>query len=137
VLTLAAEGGHTELLRWLLPESTRDERGRVTAHAAAAGQLRMCQLLHAEGCEWNSSACDFAALGGNCEVLRWLREAGCPWNASDVRRTAAATGSVDTLAYLQQAGILSHAAQLTEALAIAGAYDRLHAAVWLRQQGAE
>jgi len=50
--SLAAHGGHLEVLRW-----AREHH-----------------------CPWDSDTCFFAAQGGHLEVLRWAREHGCSWN---------------------------------------------------------
>jgi hypothetical protein len=105
--------------------------------AAERGHIAMCTYLHAEHCSWNESTCNSAARGGSVDTLRWLRERGCPWVPSVVSRCAAAGGGVDVMLYLQQQGIVFDAELLTEMLTDAGAYNKLAAAQWLRQQGAE
>jgi len=56
------------------------------AAAAALGRLDVIQFLRHEvypPCEWNESACDYAAKHGRLEVLQWLRsqKPPCPWSA--------------------------------------------------------
>jgi hypothetical protein len=54
-----------------------------------------------------------------------------------MRRSAAQGGSIAVMQCLQQQGVVSSAAQLTRMLQITGAHKHVHAAQWLRQQGAE
>jgi hypothetical protein len=105
--------------------------------AARRGDMELCAYLHAEHCPWNAIVCDEAASNGHAGTLRWLRKHGCPWQASDITSCAAQSGSVDVLVYLQQQGLLANRALLTKLLNTAGAHNKLAAAKWLRQQGAE
>jgi hypothetical protein len=54
-----------------------------------------------------------------------------------IHLAAAEGGSVDAMEYLQQQGIVFTANMLTHMLNAAGKYNKLPAARWLRQQGAE
>lgn len=36
---------------------------------------------HENGCPWNESICENAAILGNLDCLKYARENGCPWNA--------------------------------------------------------
>jgi hypothetical protein len=105
--------------------------------AAARGHTDMCAYLHAQRCPWNEMVYYHAAVNGHGSTLRWLREHGCPWYADTVHTAAATGGSVDVLLFLLQQGIVFTADMLNEMLNIAGTYNKLAAAQWLRQQGAE
>jgi hypothetical protein len=105
--------------------------------AAIRGHTDICAYLHAEQCPCTKAACHRAAGSGHASTLRWLHGHGCPWDADTIHSSAAMGGSVEALVYLQQQGIVFTAAMLTEMLSIAGACNRLAAAKWLRQKGAE
>jgi hypothetical protein len=111
----------------------------VFSAAAARGDTDMCAYLHAEHCPWNGAVCYQAALNGHASTLRWLHEHGCPLMVDHVDPPAAQSGSVEVLVYLQQQrqGASFTTDQLTEMLNIAGAHNKLAAAQWLKQQGAE
>jgi hypothetical protein len=113
--------------------------GQAIFSAAANGHTAMCEYLRAEGLPWTSSACFFAAHRGHSDTLRWLRERGCSgsWDIRTLSTAAAMGGSVDVLRYLHQQGLGFDAARLTELLGTAGTSDKLAAAQWLRQQGAD
>jgi hypothetical protein len=96
----------------------------------------MCAYLHAEGCPWSHMVCAMAASRGHAETLQWLTERGCPVHADLVCSKAAESGSVEVMLYLQQRGFLATAAVLTSMLNAAGAHNKLLAAQWLKQQGA-
>eukprot|EP00953_Heterococcus_sp_UTEX-ZZ885_P018984 10605-Heterococcus_DN1.PRE.4 len=105
--------------------------------AAGQGHAAMCQFLHSQQCTWDEDSTSTAATNGHIDVLRWLIDNGCPWDAQHLCQAAAEGGSVAVLTYLQQLGMLSSAARLTNMFDNAVYYDILHAAKWLRQQGAE
>jgi hypothetical protein len=106
--------------------------------AAARGDTAMCAYLHAEQCPWNTRACSVAAVNGHASTLRWMREHGCPWNEYCVQTSAAEGGSVEALQFLrEEQGIVPSAGMLAQMLNVAGAHNKLAAAKWLRQQGAE
>jgi hypothetical protein len=105
---------------------------------AGRGNTILCVYLHAAGCPWDASACAMAACNGHVSTLRWLHEHGCPWDARTIHSYAAEGDSVDVLEYLQQqGGIEFTAAKLTDMLKTAVALNKLAAAQWLREQGAE
>jgi hypothetical protein len=81
--------------------------------------------------------CAEAARNGHCSTLRWLRQRGCPWRANNIHATAAQGGSVEAFVFLQQQGIVFTSRVLRQVLRIAGACNKLAAAKWLRQQGAQ
>jgi hypothetical protein len=71
------------------------------------------------------------------DTLRCLHELGYPWDDTSICITAASSGKVAIMEYLLQQGVVPTAAQLTDMLNAAGAHSHMHAAQWLRQQGAE
>ena len=84
--SLAARGGHLEVLKWLREldcpwvEST-------CAAAAEGGHLEVLEWAREHGCPWmddledgHLDCCALAAQGGYMEVLKWLREHHCPWD---------------------------------------------------------
>jgi hypothetical protein len=97
----------------------------------------MCGHLRDIGCNWDASACNFAAASGYIDTLRWLRENGCPWNATHVFTCAARDGCIDILDYMLERGEVTDAQQWTKALEVAGINGELQAAQWLRQHCAE
>ena len=65
--------------------------------AALNGHLDMIQYLLAQGCEWSTDTCRYAARLGHLEVLQFLRsnqgpsgerKEVCPWNAQECHETA-------------------------------------------------
>jgi hypothetical protein len=105
--------------------------------AAESGNTALCAYLHASQCPWTEDACDYAAMNGHGSTLRWLHEHGCPWDARGIAQYAVRGGSADVMTYLQQQGIVFTAGMLRDMLQMAGVYNKLAAAKWLRQQGAE
>ena len=51
-----------------------------TDKAASLGYLEVLQWARANGCDWDSDTCAFAAWGGHLEVLQWARFNGCVWD---------------------------------------------------------
>jgi hypothetical protein len=105
--------------------------------AAGRGDIDMCAYLHSEHCPWSDFTCVTAVVNGYSDTLRWLHEHGCEWHADLIHLAAAWSGSVDTMVCLQQQGLVLTAEMLTDMLNTAGAENKLAAAQWLRQQGAE
>jgi hypothetical protein len=138
ILDAAATSGNIKLAAWVIrqPGVVRDDELAMAA-AGAWGHTSMCAYLHAEGCLWSHMVCLMAAIRGHAETLQWLLEHGCPVHADLVCSKAAESGSVKVMLYLQQRGFLSTPAVLTNMLNAAGAHNKLAAAQWLRQQGAE
>jgi hypothetical protein len=141
VLRAAAESGNIALTSWIRRQLGVALSEYTMAAAAANGRTAMCAYLRSKQCPWNASASDAAARNGHVKTLHWLIKRGCPGCAVVHCREAALGGSVEVMLYIQQQfgrrGIVTPSALLTEMLNIAGANNRLAAAVWLRQQGAE
>jgi hypothetical protein len=133
----AAQGGNVELMAWVLQQpGTAQLSEFVMSAAAKMGHTAMCKLLRAQQCPWDARSTTDAARGGHADVLRWLVSSGCPWNL-ELYRAAAKGGSVDVLTYVQQQGLLTSMRVLADMLDIAGQNNKLAAAKWLREQGAE
>jgi hypothetical protein len=137
ILSAAASSGSLEMTIWVKQQPGVECNRAAIAAAAQQGHTAICEYLHAAQCPFDEDVCNGAILHGHVDTLRWLRESGCPWNVTKVYRAAAVGGSVDVLLYLQQQGIMFTPAVLTDMLNAAGAHDKLAAAHWLRQQGAE
>jgi hypothetical protein len=133
----AASGGSIELVEWLRQQPGVVVDAEALAWAASADQVHMCKHLRSTGCEWDASTCQQAAIAGAISALRWLRENGCPWNASNVCISAAFNGFTSVLDYVVEQGEVLDAETLTSALNRAGSSDKLQAAQWLRERGAE
>eukprot|EP00953_Heterococcus_sp_UTEX-ZZ885_P001576 1372-Heterococcus_DN1.PRE.3 len=67
---------------------------------AEKGHLAVCQYLRAEQCEWDVTACFWAAYGNHIDTLRWLHENGCPWPVGAICVRAASLGYLNVLQYL-------------------------------------
>jgi hypothetical protein len=138
VAHLAMQTGAVALADWLLDENYIQLHPSLMCTAAEHGQPAMCQYLRGRGCEWDVTMCSRSCFyADHSAVLRWLHESGCPWDAEEVALNAAICGSVGILDYLLQQGVLPEGDLLTEMLAAAGAHNRLEAAVWLREHGAD
>jgi hypothetical protein len=113
----------------------------VMATAADNGKLAMCQHLRSIGCVWDESACYTAASKGHVDVLTWLRDNGCPHEDVALMATAAHGGSTAVMQYIIDHHVMQHQLTagevLTFMLLFAGFSDKLAAAQWLREQGAE
>jgi hypothetical protein len=133
----AASSGNIEMMAWLVqqPSVVLDEI--VMRSAAARGHTAMCKYLRSQQCPWDSGSCYAAAQGGHAETLRWLVDNGCAWHAMYMPVAAAQGGSIEIMQYLQQQGTVYTADLLTGMLNIAGVHNKLAAAQWLREQGAE
>jgi hypothetical protein len=137
IMIAAASSGSVELTAWVLQQPGVPVYPGVLSAAAKRGHTAVCAYLRQQQCPADASACMYAVKGGHLDTLRCLLEHGCTWNEGQVRRRAAERGSIAMLEYIQQEGILATAAQLTDMLNIAGAADKLAAAQWLRERGAE
>jgi hypothetical protein len=124
-------------MAWVLQPPGMQLSALVMSAAAAKGHIAMCQYLRAQRCAWDVCSISEAAFNGHVDLLRWLMDNGCPRVADRLNLQAAFGGSVQVLAYLQEQGLLATVAQLTDALDNAAAFNRLAAAKWLREQGAE
>jgi hypothetical protein len=133
----AAESGDVKLMAWILRQPGTELNEAVMCAAASKGYAAMCVYLYDRQCPWNECSTCEAAVGGHVDVLRWLVDNGCPLNERPLRVAAVRSGSVKVLAYLQQLGLLSIPATLTSMLTAAAHYNKLTAAKWLREQGAE
>jgi hypothetical protein len=133
----AVSSGNIELTAWVKqqPGVVCNEDAMNTA--ARKGLTAMCEYLHAEECPWSVQTCSSAAFRGHVLTLRWLHENGCPWSAACTSEAAAAGGRLDVIEYVLQQGTVFTPAFLEHLLNIAGAHNKLAAAQWFRQQGAE
>jgi hypothetical protein len=118
----AAKSGNVELMAWVLQLPGAQLSKHLMSTAACHGHIAMCQFLHARR--------------GHVDLLCWLMNTGCPWVAKGVCLVAARSGSIDVMYYLQQQGLLN-AAMLRAMLKNAGIINKLAAAKWLKEQGAE
>eukprot|EP00953_Heterococcus_sp_UTEX-ZZ885_P040205 20562-Heterococcus_DN1.PRE.3 len=136
----AAHSGSTELMDWVLQQPDTHLTEEVMSVAASNGHTAMCKYLHAQQCPWDTSSTNSAARAGDVDLLTWLVNNGCPWEARKLCMSAAWSGSIDVLTYLQELGLLTSTALLTDMLDRAASgfiFNRLAAAKWLREQGAE
>jgi hypothetical protein len=136
ICTSAALNGSVELMQCLKQQGCAFNEDVMT-NAARTGTLQLCQYLRAEQCPWDARACRMAAYSGSVDTLRWLHEQGCPWDIHGVRMAAAGQGHLPILKYVMSVEPAASAPQLTEMLSAAATFQRLAAAKWLRQQGAE
>jgi len=51
--------------------------------AAWGGHIEVVRWAREHGCPWDRWTTDNAARGGHLEVLRWAQERDCPWNESE------------------------------------------------------
>eukprot|EP00953_Heterococcus_sp_UTEX-ZZ885_P021737 12108-Heterococcus_DN1.PRE.5 len=137
IACFAALSGSIEVVDWLRQQQGIRINGRVLSWAAGAGQTALCQHLLSKGCEMEAYACFEAARFGQIGTLRWLREQGCPWNVSEVCTGAACGGYLDIFDYVIEQGEVLDAELSTDALNWTGVHNRLQAAQWLRQHGAQ
>jgi hypothetical protein len=133
----AAKSGNVELMAWLLQQPDTQLSTEVMAAAAAEGHTALCHFLHAQQCPWDTNSTNNAAMSGDLELLRWFLDSGCPWDARRLCTSATAGGSVEMLVFLQQQILLTRAADVTYMLGYAAEHNKLAAAKWLREQGAE
>ena len=52
--------------------------------AARGGHLEVLKWLHSTGCPLDYATCYAAAEGGHLAVLQWLHSQGCPWGSTNV-----------------------------------------------------
>jgi hypothetical protein len=133
----AAESGNVELMAWVLQQLGMQLTALVMRSAALKGHIAMVQYFHAQQCPWDESCTSAAASLDHADLLRWLVENECPWNASVLRMCAVQGGSVEVLVYLQHLGVLTTVETLTDSLNMAAVGNKLDAAKWLREQGAD
>jgi hypothetical protein len=135
ILNKAVSSGSIELTAWVKQQPDVVCNQDTMNTAARKGFTAVCEYLYAEQCPWSAQTCFCAAVDGHVDTLRWLHENGCPWNAAHTCEAAAAGGSIDVIEYVVQQGIVFTPELLTVMLNAAG--NKLAAAQWLRQQGAE
>ena len=100
----AASGGYLEVLNWLHNQGCPWDEWNVCHAAAAGGNLEVLTWLHNSGCAWGSATCTGAACGGHLTTLQWAREHHCAWNKAQVRDHAARGRHVDMLRWLDEHG---------------------------------
>lgn len=103
VETVAARGGHVDVLQAMDTRGIAIYWGRVAKVAASTGQLECLVYAQANGHLFDRDTCRAAAAGGHLDCLRYLRARGCPWDC-DVTEAAAAGGHLDCLRYLHEQG---------------------------------
>jgi hypothetical protein len=130
----AAKSGSIELVMWVLQQS--GTHMNVMKAAASKGHLPLCQYLRALGFDWDSRVTLEAAFHRHIDVLRCLIDNGCAWTGQIVC-TAVNCYKVEALTYLQELRLLNCTETLAELLNDAAACNKLAAAKWLREQGAE
>jgi hypothetical protein len=133
----AAENGTVELMAWMLQQPGIQLSAHVMHTAVSKNHKSMCKFLRAQRCPWDKESTNNAARSGRVKLLRWLVDNGCPWEARHLCLSAAQGGSLKVIIYLQQDGILSGVPVLTDMLGRAGQHEKLAAAKWLREQGAQ
>jgi hypothetical protein len=133
----AVDSGSVELMAWMLQQPGMQLCEKVMSICVFRGHMALCQYLHAQQCPWNTVATSQAALDGHIDILRWLLDNGCPCDEHKTGLSAGEGGSIEVLTYMQQQGMLTSPALLTEMLDIAAVFDKLAAAQWLREQGAQ
>jgi hypothetical protein len=139
ILEAAASSGNIEMVAWVKQRPDVICSSREILRAAANGHIAMCAYLRSEAVPWHDLACYAAAAGAHADTLHWLQEHGCPCDApsTELCYRAARGGGVDVLSYLQAEGFLDNVQLLSYLLKVAGAHNKLAAAQWLRQQGAD
>ena len=71
--------GGLEALQWARANGCEWD-SRTCAWAAYGGHLGVLQWAREHGCEWDSHTCDLAAQQGHLEVIQWARANGCEWD---------------------------------------------------------
>jgi hypothetical protein len=133
----AARFGHLPIIEWARANSCSWNEDTCWC-AAQSGFLNVLQWAREHGCPWDKRLCEYAARHSHLYVLQWARANGCPWDLDDVLPEAAANGNVTMLEWLQQSSERPWtAAKMSEMLDEAGSHDKLQAAKWLRERGAE
>ena len=84
-LSLAAEKGHFEVLKWLHEVKCPEEKNtcwggkNVMSMAALFGSLEMMRWLKEKGYKFDRWTFRCASKNGNLDNLKWLKENGCSW----------------------------------------------------------
>ncbi len=58
----------------------RTARSKYINGIAKGGHFEVLKWARTNGCEWDESTCDGAALVGDLDMLKWARENGCEWD---------------------------------------------------------
>eukprot|EP01112_Ceratiomyxa_fruticulosa_P008931 TRINITY_DN2323_c0_g1_i5.p1 TRINITY_DN2323_c0_g1~~TRINITY_DN2323_c0_g1_i5.p1 ORF type:complete len:451 (-),score=71.07 TRINITY_DN2323_c0_g1_i5:402-1754(-) len=98
----AAEGGHTECLKYAL-ENDCEQYWSLFSIAAETGNLEMLKCLHEQGLKWDRETCSKVASKGHLECLKFLHENGCVWDQSTTC-LAASGGHLECLKYAHENG---------------------------------
>jgi hypothetical protein len=137
----AAESNSIEILIWLQQQGDILTE-RVMKVAVTYGVTAVVKWLHANECPWSDEILCAAAFNGRTDLFKWMHENDCPGNwysavqVDDIYWSAAAGGSVELLEYCEAMRGRWSAADLTIMLNAAGICNRLDAAKWLRERGA-
>lgn len=75
----AAEGGHLNILKWLIDQGFPCGNSLCT-YAALGGHVHILEWLWDQGYNFSETTCARAAEGGHFEVIKWLRDKNCPWD---------------------------------------------------------
>jgi hypothetical protein len=136
-----------KLLTWLAHVQGSADYARLAKVCAAnpeRAMLRAVQLGQLSVCASLRSTCTLsiklvAAAVGNRDVvtLRWLLQQGCPYSDRALLHSIVEQGDVPVLECLVDSAVRSSSALLTSLLTAAVQNDRLAAAQFLRQQGAQ
>jgi len=101
-LKVAAEGGHTDIVIWLLEQYPYQiyKNEDVCMYAARGGHIELLKLLRSKGFIFNHTIAKYAALYNHMDALRWLLDNGCPWWNADTLNSVAINGDLETLKWL-------------------------------------
>ncbi|WZN65524.1 putative ankyrin repeat protein [Chloropicon roscoffensis] len=127
----AAQGGHLDVLKFLVAEGCPFNRDEICDQSALHGHIHVLEWLRWErGAPLRPSTCASAAAGGHLEVLKWLvNVAQCPFDVNTCV-AAAKAGHLDVLKWARANG-----APWDENVTTAAAYKgRLEALIWMREQ---
>ena len=80
ILYSAAEGGHKDIVIYLIEECSFKLDETTFSSAAISGNMELLKWLYENKCPWNEDACSSAAIQKDLEILKFLREKGCPWD---------------------------------------------------------
>lgn len=78
VTSAALEGGHLEVLQYLIEEVSYRFDASACAMSARRGHLEVLQWLRQTNCPWDEKSCINAAQHGHIRVLKWALENGVP-----------------------------------------------------------
>ncbi len=101
----AAERGHLHVLQWLETIGVPRDSHMISSYAARGGHLYILEWLRSlcgKNTEWHPSLYSFAANKGHINVLEWIKE-NTPLDCDDYACTsAAAEGHLDVLKWLKK-----------------------------------